>query len=187
MSAVARFFLRAKDWQIFVLAFGMYFIGQMVLVSSTLGSSHSEGSIANGGLFIGVVMALSTAGLFGWFWSLGSFFGTIVSPRLRLNSAFFRVALIYPPLYFVLFIATFQSLRPHLLRVILPLHFFAMFCMFYILYFVSKSLVMAESDKSASFYEYAGPFFLLWLFPIGIWFVQPRVNRLYADKMTRVR
>jgi len=55
-----------------------------------------------------------------------------------------------------------------------------MFCLFYDLYFVPKSLVTVESGKQATFYDYAGPFFLKWFFPIGIWFIQPRINRLYA-------
>jgi hypothetical protein len=69
-----------------------------------------------------------------------------------------------------------------LLALIYPLHVFAMICMFYLLYFVSKSLVLGETGKPASFYDYAGPFFLLWFFPAGIWIVQPRVNRLYSER-----
>ncbi len=52
----------------------------------------------------------------------------------------------------------------------------------YDLYFVSKSLALAETSRPVSFYDYAGPFFLIWFFPIGIWFTQPRVNRLYAER-----
>jgi hypothetical protein len=57
-----------------------------------------------------------------------------------------------------------------------------MYCMFYLLYFVSKSLVLAETDKTATFYDYAGPFFLMWFYPIGIWIIQPRINRLYSER-----
>jgi hypothetical protein len=32
-----------------------------------------------------------------------------------------------------------------------------------------------------SFYDFSGPFFLLWFFPIGIWIIQPRINRLFTD------
>ena len=52
--------------------------------------------------------------------------------------------------------------------------------MFYNLYFVSKSLLIAETGKSATFSEYAGEFFLLWFYPIGVWLIQPRINRLYV-------
>jgi len=49
--------------------------------------------------------------------------------------------------------------------------------------FASKSLVMVETGRRAKFYDYAGPFFLMWFFPIGIWFIQPRINRLYSQRM----
>jgi hypothetical protein len=47
---------------------------------------------------------------------------------------------------------------------------------------VAKNLVKAETGKRVTFYDYAGPFFLLWFFPIGVWFIQPRINQLYAEK-----
>lgn len=182
MSVTASFFLRAKHWQVFILVFGTYFVGQMVLVGSILASSPSHGVFAEGGLLGGLVMTLSTLGIFVWFWSLGSFFSSIVQPELKMKSGFFRVALIYPLFYIVFFVATFQESSPRWLGLILPLHLFAMVCMFYLLYFVAKNLVLAETSKPATFYDYAGPFFLLWFFPIGIWIVQPRVNRLYSDR-----
>lgn len=65
---------------------------------------------------------------------------------------------------------------------LIPAHLFTMVCLFYILYFASKSLVLATTNKPASFYGYASPFFLVWFFPIGIWILQPRVNRLYTQE-----
>ena len=182
MNMLTTYFLRAKHWQIFIAVFGVYFVGQMVLVGSILVSPRPLEIFSKGGLIGGLVMTLSTLGLFVWFWSLGSFFNSVVQPELKMRSGFFRFALIYPPIYFVFFIATFQSFNPKLLALIFPLHVFAMICMFYLLYFVSKSLVLAETSKPASFYDYAGPFFLLWFFPVGIWIVQPRVNRLYSGR-----
>lgn len=63
---------------------------------------------------------------------------------------------------------------------ILPFHLLATYCVFFNLNFVSKSLVLAEAGRAVSFNDYAGPFFLLWFFPLGIWFIQSRINRLYA-------
>jgi uncharacterized RDD family membrane protein YckC len=118
--------------------------------------------------------------LLAWFWSMGSFLSSIVQQTLRLKMGFFRFALIYPLLYIFVFVTLFQSsnTKPQLLAIIFPLHFFAVFCVFYDLYFVAKSLVLAETSKPTSFYDYAGPFF-----PIGIWFTQPRINRLYERPM----
>ena len=116
-----------------------------------------------------------------WFWAMGSFLNTIVQPRIRPGVGFFRFSLIYPILYMPVFMISFPQ-RPAMLAVIFPLHLLAMLCMFYLLNFVAKNLVLAETDRAAKFYDYAGPFFLLWFFPIGVWAVQPRINRLYAEK-----
>ena len=61
---------------------------------------------------------------------------------------------------------------------IVPLHLLAMIAIFYILAFAARNIIMAEVQSTVSFFDYSGPFFLMWFFPIGVWFVQPRVNRL---------
>ena len=45
----------------------------------------------------------------------------------------------------------------------------------YIMYFLSKTLVSVEKKTIAVFRDYAGEFFLLWFFPIGLWILQPRI------------
>lgn len=40
------------------------------------------------------------------------------------------------------------------------------------------TLKAAEKGREAGIRESADEFFLLWFFPIGIWFLQPRINRL---------
>ncbi|GAB3575364.1 hypothetical protein GCM10027578_39440 [Spirosoma luteolum] len=56
-----------------------------------------------------------------------------------------------------------------------------MVCLFYILSFVARSLTAVERQKPVTFYEYAGAFFLVWFYPIGIWFVQPKINALFKN------
>jgi len=185
MDMIANLFLRAKHWQIFALLVGVGFVGDVVLiVSSISATARSPQDFGKIGLPFGFVMALFMFFFLGWFWSMGSFLSSIVQPSLRLKMGFFRFALVYPGLYIFVFMALFQSstTNPALLAIIFPFHFFAMFCIFYDLYFVSKSLVLAETSKPLSFYDYAGPFFLMWFFPIGVWFTQPRINRLYAER-----
>jgi hypothetical protein len=184
MHAIARFFLRAKHWQIFLLLFVINLLGNVALIVSMLTTTQPSQDLWNSGSSLFAVFTLLFVFCFlGWFWSMGSFLDSIVQPELRLKMKIFRVAVIYPMCYLPFFLAFFLSLSilPMLFVVIFPLHFLAMSCMFYLLYFVSKSLVLAETGKAASFYDYAGPFFLLWFFPIGVWFTQPRINRLYAD------
>jgi hypothetical protein len=180
MGTIVKFFLRAKHWQIFLLLFGVGYGGGFAAMLFSLTAAGSPEELLKVSLPFAFVMVLFMFCLIAWLWSMGSFLRSIVLPALRLKMGFFRFALIYPTLYIFIFIALFQSAstRPELLAAIFPLHFFAMFCMFYDIYFVSKNLVLAETVKPVSFYDYAGPFFLIWFFPIGIWFIQPRINRL---------
>ena len=184
MSVVASFFLRAKHWQIFLLLFGLGFVGDVAAVGSNLSATaKSSEDLGKLGFPLAFMTALFMFCFLGWFWSMGSFLHSIVQPPLRLKTRFFRFALVYPGLYILVFMAFFQSTttNPALLAIFFPLHFFAMFCLFYDLYFVSKSLLLAETSKPVSFYDYAGPFFLIWFFPLGVWFIQPRINRLYGQ------
>jgi hypothetical protein len=177
MNVVASFFLRAKHWQIFLLLFGLYIVGAVAA------TAQSPPAIAKIGTLFGAVVVLAMFCTLAWFWSMGSFLSSIVHPALRPKMGFFRFALTYPALYIFVFIALFQSAatRPALFAVIFPFHFFAVFCMLYDLYFVSKNLVLAETSKSASFGDYAGPLFFLWFFPVGVWFIQPRINSLLKN------
>jgi len=87
-----------------------------------------------------------------------------------------------PALYVLVSIGLFQSIDRKLFVMTIPVHLFAVFCMFCNLYFVAEGLVIAETDERASFFDCLGPFLLLWFAIIGVWFIQPRINRLYAEK-----
>jgi hypothetical protein len=188
MHVIASLFLRAKHWQMFLLLFGLMFISQVaVLMNPTLLADRSPGNVGRVALLPGLPMALGMICFLIWLWSMGSFLSSVVSPSLKLRTRFFCFALIYPVVYIPLFISIMFSHnpKPAMFALIVPLHLFAMFCMFYDLYFVSKTLALAETGKPASFYDYAGPFFLIWLFPIGIWIIQPRINRIYARRVAQ--
>lgn len=182
MNAPAKLLLRAKHWQIFALFVGMGVVGDAILLIYFLGAG-SRGTFWKFELLNAIVTAIFLVFFLGWLWAMGSFLSSIVKPKLRLNIDLFLVSLIYPPLYICAFFTIiFENVKSPLLPLILPFHLFAMFCIFYEFYFVSKNLVLAEIGRPASFCDYAGPFFLIWFFPIGIWFTQPRINRLYIER-----
>jgi hypothetical protein len=99
--------------------------------------------------------------------------------QLRPKIAFFRTAIVYPVAYAFAVPALFANTDSKLFAVLLPLHLFAMVCLIYDLHFVAKSLALAVTGKPKLFSDFAGTFFLLWFFPVGIWSVQPKVNQLY--------
>ena len=154
---------------------------------SLIRSMESPDELLKVPLGFGIVTVPTMGCLLGWYWSIGTFLSLRVPSALRLEPGFFRFALVYPAIYVLFFMWVFKTLNAVLLSLILPLHFLAMFCLFYVLYFVSKSLVLAETCKPASFNDYAGPFFLIWFFPIGIWFIQPRINLQYMKSLCASR
>jgi len=108
MSVVADYVLRAKHWQIFLLLFGMFCIAL---------SAESLGIV---GLLSWVVLGLAEASYLFWLWSLGSFFGSIVPPALRLNKGLFLFSLVYAPVYLFAFNVFFEDLRPLVLVFVFP-------------------------------------------------------------------
>lgn len=178
MNWATSFFLQAKSWEIFLLLFGVMAVSQIALVFSI---QTTHGHVLGGVplLFCGLMLLLMAC-MNGWLWAMGSFLNSIVPSNLRPGVGFFYFALIYPFPYVIVFMVSFPP-SPAVLAVILPLHLLAMICMFYLLNFVAKNLVLAEVRQEVSFSDYAGSFLLLWLFPIGIWNIQPRINRLYSE------
>jgi hypothetical protein len=53
--------------------------------------------------------------------------------------------------------------------------------MFYTLWFNAKTFKSVELQREALIGDYIGEFFLLWYFPIGIWFIQPRINKIFGS------
>jgi hypothetical protein len=43
--------------------------------------------------------------------------------------------------------------------------------------------VLAERLRPVRFSDYQAALLGLWFFPVGIWFIQPRINRLYAKRV----
>jgi len=178
MTTFKKFFLTAKHWQIFLLLFVIPLVVEfaaMVFVPAMITGSWQAM------LFLIGAMLLYLSCYLGWLWSMGFFLGSILPSHLKMKDGFLGFALVYPLLYVPVFISiTFAPGLDSAFAIIIPFHFFGMFCIFYALYFVSKAMVMAETGRVASFYDYAGPFFLNWFYPFGIWFIQPRINRLYT-------
>lgn len=183
MKVIVGFYLRSKHWQIFSLLCGIFIICLLIALICTIQApAQSSRNFLNLGLLFQAVMMLYMICFLGWLGSMGSFLNSLIIPSLRMRASFFRFAFIYPVTYAIIAFTVFLlNLKPTIYIFIVPLHLLATFCMVYNLYFVSKSLTLVETGKPVSFYDYAGPFFLLWFFPIGIWYIQPKINRIYAQ------
>ncbi|MFD0976777.1 hypothetical protein [Salinimicrobium gaetbulicola] len=196
-------FLNAKHWQLFVLMFGIPFLLQIVASILMFLNIDSNGNPDLTGMISilissPIIMLLYTGVFFGWFWSIGIGLQKYIPAEIKMKIKKFKV-FFFIPLFYILFIfiligTTFFGISigsnavggivGKMLIFIIPMHLFSMFCMFYLLYFVSKTIKITELERPVTFSDFIGEFFMIWFFPIGIWFIQPRLNKIVSEKNT---
>ena len=175
--------LLAETWQVFGVIVGTMFFG--VLVSVWVGLENLPTAVSVGSNYISEIF------LAGWFYAVGFNLYRIRPEGMRLSLRMFAFNLAYFVLYTALLIALMATmfvnpvmvLTVRNLLVLLPFHLYAIAAAFHIVSFVAKALVSAETRQPAHFNIAAGTFLLLFFFPFGIWVVQPRIQRLFHDRV----
>lgn len=191
-------FLKAKHWQIFLLTFGIPMIFQIVAMGSIISNVGTETN-PNPTMFFSttilmpIVLIIFTGTFFGWFWSVAIGLQKNVPENVKMKVRKFKIFFFFPMVYLLLvmiFINTSMNglfdggekpsggLIASFAGVIVPLHLFSMFCIFYSLYFVSKTFKTVELQREVKFSDFVGEFFMLWFYPIGIWIIQPKINEM---------
>ena len=126
--------------------------------------------------------------LIGWLYSVGSAANAKLPGSLKKGTTLymsgFAVAILYSTLLAVFFfpsvgIAPNQPAEPPVWLV--PLHLLSMLGMFYGLWFTAKQFSALQKNEDVKFIDYSGPFFLFWFSPVGVWFLQPRINDLLGE------
>jgi len=191
-------FLKAKHWQLFIVTFGITMIFQFVIMGSMILNLDNQvhlypGIIFNRFKFIPLIILLFMGLTFVWFWSVGIGLQKRVPENVTMKVKKFKVFLFIPMIYMFILgvLLSFASnglfefgSKPNwgliggLFTVIVLLHLFSVFCIFYSLYFVAKTIKTAELQRAVEFGDFVGEFFLIWFYPIGIWIIQPRVNKM---------
>lgn len=187
-------FLKAKHWQIFLITMGLQIVFQIAIMYIVF---TSEDFMLAFKLFP-IVIIFVMGGYLAWFWSLGAGLQCKVPAHITMKVTRFKIFLIIPGVYMLLIAAGIGAMFSGLFEgggvpsfgliggvigVVFPLHIFSMFCMFYSLYFVAKTVKTVELQQEVSFSDFAGEFFMLWFYPVGIWIIQPKVNAMVKDKL----
>ncbi|WP_400193401.1 hypothetical protein [Hymenobacter sp. B81] len=164
--------LQAKHWQIFLL-----------LAAPTVLSWFVRDELVSD------VLALLTSGLvLIWLGLLGNSLYLEDGPRYKFNVAWFLfdVVVVLVALAVSLLLASDDF---HVTGTSIKAKGWAMLPMLYVLFarwhtvwLPAALLVAIEQKRRPSLGEYTIPFLLLANWPIGIWFIQPRINRLYAAR-----
>ena len=166
--------LSIKHWQLFGLLIG---VG---IIDSILDLSTSQ-------LAFYFPALLFAAIYFGWLWAMAINLYPKLPTSTNYNLKRFKLYLIIPLVYISALSVLIGNIsiwaqdenNSGYVAILIPMHLFSMYCIFWCLAYVAKSLKSVELQKSVTFSDYAGEFFLIWFFPIGIWFIQPRLNKMF--------
>ena len=122
--------------------------------------------------------------LFAWMFSIGTWSNRHLPESRRRSPLLFGVSLALPIIYVLMYIILYIPLlesggpsRPPLW--LLPMHMFSMLGIFYGIWYTARQLKSLLENEDADFMIFSSTFFLLFIFPIGIWLIQPEVNQLY--------
>lgn len=187
------YFLKAKHWQLFLLMFGLPFLLQGMMIGQMLSSIPIAGdgnpSINMPFYLLMIPVFLVIVMFWGWSWSVGVGIQAFIPSELRLNVKQFKVFLIIPFVYILFFLGMIMNalnlegiLEENLLFFIFPAHLLAMCCSFYCIYFIAKTIKTAELQQKVTFGDILGTLFLLFIYQLGIWSIQPRINKLIQQQ-----
>ena len=144
--------------------------------------------------FIAIPLSILIAQLviYFWLWNIGKMLFDKMSFYISKEYAVFKWLIIIPAAVSLLIFAfllsgafilgmgyfSFSSTLFSSMIIILPLWALLLFSKLYCFYFVAKLLKSSEQQRNVRGVEFFGDFLLLVFFPIGIWFIQPRLNNL---------
>ena len=204
-------FLRAKHWQLFLLFFAFPFVMQFVAIGGFLSTfplhiDHEPepeviiGMVKSLFKWLPIIIIPSVLGFAGWLWSISVGLHKNLPHGHGLNLTLFKWCIILPIL---ILIAIFYSLSNivnevfHLVEtqgeleemptwigqffLIFPLVFLSVGCSIYTYYHTAKTIKLVEKGNTQRKPEFIGEFFLIWFYFIGVWILQPRINRLQED------
>lgn len=197
-------FLKAKHWHLFLAIFATPFVFQMFFVGNVMRKAivnENQQEIFSLFSWFPLIMLLYMIGFFGWVCSVGIGLQKHLPVGVTMKVGRFKLFLGIAISYLVLLscwigyifgymaddIVQYQEgvseIAPDYsflkwLGVIIPLHFFSMFAIFYSFYFNAKTLRSIELGREANSEEYLGHFFLFWFWFIGVWILQPTINKI---------
>ena len=193
-------FLKARHWQLFILMFGIPILFQIIVMGSIFSNLNAETSpepvqILSLLKFYPLLMVLYMGVFFGWFWSIAIGLQSKVPEHIVMKTKKFKVFFFIPLVYILVILIFVTALFTGVISIgtassngfkglimggIVLLHLFSMFGIFYSMYFVAKTIKTVELQKEVSFGEFAGEFFMLWFYFVGIWIIQPKINKMVA-------
>jgi len=168
-----RFILRLKHWQLFLLTIGLPILANIFGVSG-----HGQP-----GTIDMIIGSVTVSGVFGWIWSIANVLHKKLPDRERFKLWIFRISFVIAltVLIWVFRTAEKNTMTDDELSIILFFTPIYLGLMIFVVLFAAKTLKTVELGRPTNITEYGAEAFLIWMIPIGVWFIQPRLNELTND------
>ncbi len=177
-------FLALRHWQLFALQMGPILVVQLFLFSSLLQTGAAIGSFLR---LFAIALLFFAGTFFGWLFAVATGLHPRLPAAVPMHLNRLRAALFIPAFYLAAVLAyllnstTANSSSSQIMLltlVMVPLHLLSMASLLYALYFTAKLLKAVELQRPVALADYLGELLMIWFFPIGIWFIQPRVQAI---------
>ena len=182
-----KIFLKIKNWQLFLL-----FVAPFMLPFLLSNDYHFIVKITVVISFVALPYIIFLI----WFYSIGNFLGKLeetstYKPRKLFNYNILVVFLYITFIYLIAFIKSDGSFSTDFViastdsqsnplftgpfaAIIMLISLYIIFAVLYNFYFIAKYISFYKNNSKKWIY-----FFLTWFFPLGLWFIQPIINKLY--------
>jgi hypothetical protein len=182
-------FLRLKHWQVFILTFGLFLVFFIYLAAPDLVSI--VGNDVRDAPFVPITFGFSAPHIFLLYMVVANFWLFAVGTRLHKKYHYnnfmlflFRISIYFSTLFaaatFVV-LPAFQSVDGTFSRVAMII---SLLGGIYCAYFASFLLRSIELKRDAAFRDLTRDFVFFVFSPVGIWWVQPRINRIFRRDTT---
>lgn len=161
------FILKAKHWQAFLFTMLALFLTNLTIENSPLSTGLCNS--------IGYLLYLA------WFAVLGNFLFPLLPPNTGYNLSWFLIdlTLIVICMAGVMILTDSRSYHAQGLAALPGLYM--VFAMIHVPWFLAVTMVAIEKQRKAEFGFYFGTLLLLLWWPVGVWFIQPRLNKIYRQ------
>jgi hypothetical protein len=171
--------LKLKNWQVF----GFLLIVPMILIIIGAILTKTTEMKTSIGIFPLLSVLTMMISYYGWLWNAGIELDKQTLSCRKFNVRTFKTLFTINLVLFLIGIPILKIILHDksqiIVNMILPMLLTSfLFC----IYFISKSLNIAEKQNNLKNNSILLDFFQIWILPIGIWNIQPRIKQILKEK-----
>lgn len=189
--------LKGKHWQVFLLLFGLPILGIALFMVFMIIYAEMRTQLS-ALLLIGTLLftfLIASTSFLVWLYYLTSRLYARLPNKQNINFGLFKACIVIVGLFLFALAHLLYNIADKftglgactvaevpLAAIMPPFFIVATLALFYCLYFAARALKTVELRRVITLQEYAAEFVQLWYFPLGVWLLQPRINRIFSGK-----